>query len=1842
MISGLPDESDLRSVITSAFDQWAFGAEVILEPISPGYSGASLFKVDVKHADGARLPSGQYILKLSTFSSWQDMRPEFDAHILAFKRDPDFSATHIPRIVDHYAADPAHTAGSAYAMLFDIAGGSLDRYAATDTRQDGRFQVCASSILAALLEHWADPDVAERKTASELLEELCGYRLTPSHAASLHQLVAERIPDIHFVVGDHVLVNPLRFYELSKEERFGSISVLRGLSHGDLHGGNILLNLMRPTESPFYIIDFALAREWPVGYDAAYLELAHALGAVGDQDPTILIGALNAAEEGDATIPIAGDAHWTRDLVIQLRATIEDWRARKHPLRSDQIDRQLALCRIAAGINWANKPIKDSWRQAALYYAGWSARQYLRTHEPKIWASLNAPVGKRPHAGSKDDEELWTEIWSATKGFDATQAKFILVAEGHTGTSLKALGQLPWSAVLDLDPRSDESGLHFYASPNLNARRGVHTFSTVIPTVDPRRGTGWMMTGGWAAKKEYFPDYHEWRWERVNIARDYLRRLAEATSPDPLHVIILPGATLDPTMPGTRIGMIVTAIDEASRGRAKIHLLGSRTISETARGLSRVPMESLEFIRRIEKTFGTGFAGRVAEVPGADGQSRAIPISVLRAMEENFHVLHSSILDDNSSPLGPDAAFWRGRPPTWAELHAGMDIERSIHPVLIRELAEKLEAHRNQTLILQHAPGAGGTTAALRAAWDLKNRHPVAVLHKYTPALRDRLRELFQIAEQPILLVAEAADLTESAREDLYRYLSRNNCRVVLLYLRRNLSIDDADGIRIDAPMMVPEARKFLGTYSSFAVSDIQRKQLSQITSRNALSRYRIPFFYGLITFENEFAGIDRFVHSHLANVGKSVRDILERLALVTIYSNSGLPLSLLKAMLDIDPNSDLPLDDVLGPEPAGLLVERADGVRFMHWTIAEKTLTHFRGSGSGSDDDWRFDLKAYAVDLIRSAVAAAGPEAMRNLFRQIFIDRIGSPDETDDREQFSPIIENLDSIDKTLGHAVLEILAENCPDESHFWAHLGRHQVYRMRQDYDKAEEFLRRAIDLNPRDPLHHHTFGLVLRSQLRHRLKGLGRDAGVDEIFAQMSPLFDLATQEFAETRDLSPDNVYGYITHIQMIVWAARELKTAAAVKTIAKVGIGSTELDIWLSENLASAENLLREASHLYATLDRSDDYLTSCQADLDSLYGDLDAVVELWEVANASGLGGAHRRRALSNAYLARRDRRWSNLCEPELRRIVVLMGYNLRESGRRDDDYELWFNAYLLLPEFDVDEALSQLAIWAKKFPSWRAYYYAYVLHFLLWFDRRTDDLNSFEVALEQCKKRHIGRRSYSPLWYGISAGRFGLISESELGRWRKDLGFFPNVQPLRRVNGMIDVISGPQAGSIKIGGRVQTFFVPGRTFSANRSENDPVHFFLGFSPSGPRAWSVQEGRDGVERPQDDEAPAGSFAVPVPELELFPAAKRTRVSGMKRERGLAFLRDLVAAKARVGASISVADLEQHLDALFGVTGSAKLFGMTEISKLLNGGEGAQSKSVSGEPENNRSARAKSDTTLYGTVKHYDYNRKFGFIVGENGRKYWFSREFVLPRDRGDLTIRWLLVRFVPSANERGDLARGVSILRTGVFTPYGFVEDAEGAASISRFALAEASANPMGIELGELTSRIEKKFWATGGIRRCIGDQTVAQFINECVDLQVVNSGGTSIVKLVEDATFGPPAVHPPMPEKTTKHKGQEEPSSKNAGKSSARQVSKSELKTAIKEIVEINLSNERSLTTAALGNILREKYPGEDRVYVRVGYKTLGKMLADIAGISVGPPPENVITIVKTLARRKRPRKV
>jgi tetratricopeptide (TPR) repeat protein len=1792
-------EPALERIATHALKDWAPETDIHVSSLGPGLSQAALLKVDIGGGAAGEL-GGVHVLKVVEGNGEPRQARSGEERVHAFAEE--FANAHVPNVLRQWSGTVDEgVAGSA--LLIEIAGGSLLRYAAPTRERSEPLRMRVKQILDELAIAWTDLTDVRTSSAQDFIVEALG------EAKAKEAL--EQAADFYGVTGyrgehGHTFLSPSNLLSRPTDERF-----VAAFQHGDLHTGNLILpNEPDPEGDDFWLIDFERAGMSLFGLDFAYLELSILCDFYGELSAASLATCLHHAEDPRHRWPVPDDLGWLAEVMRASREAI--WAFGETTAgRSDDLERQMVIARIAEALRWALRFRGRRKSKPALYYAGWyvSHLERLQGSAPggtTVSVIKDVPA-EQPLTGA--GLEIWEGLWNEAGQFARRDWTYILIAERlGNGDELGAVGKLPFSAVVDLDPSSDNDGLFANAGPVMASARAVHVFSQGQPASDYKRGAGWLMSAGWRLRQEPPVDYLSWQRKRLRHIRLLFESIRQRTGDGHVFVLALAGQhdADDAAGDADRLLRVLETADEVWQGRSSLHVVSDAKM-RPALPFTQHLIPASDFVRHLATVFGAEEAVIQYRVPsGEDGKMVAIEQGGLQTFREYFEVLHDRIASGGIEDERENDLFWRGGQILWSDLAEERDVPRDISEELNRALRDSLEGHRTRTVILQHRPGAGGTTAALRAAWEVHRDFPVAVLRpghlvdrEQIRFLADRLHRLFVLTERPVLLVADAADLPEANRERLYRELVARRARITLLYVRRSLFPDEL-GLVVTDPLAEDEAASFFARFRQLT-DDPERIAELQKLSTPPSEQYRIPFFYGLITFEREFTKLRDYVGHYLRGVAGRARDVLAHLAFLTKYSNSGLELGLVQRLFRLESDDDrkLKIEDLLGPASA-LVVHRAGRYSVAHPLLAEEILAHLTESG-----DWRDNLKHIALEFIEdiSALGDTGGDPVRTLLRQIFIDRSGTQEVDEGRGAFALVIEDLDALDYSVGHAVLKELTVVVPDEPHFWNHLGRHQIYRLRRDYDVAEKNLEQAILLSPKDALHHHTLGLARRARLTEGLR-TARGQGVEANMSVIEANFERTVECFSESRALAPDDTYGYTTHVQTILGAADALQKAALVKSVARLPAGASD---WAVEQMTIANTLLEDASKLYATLDHQDDYLQRCLAQINELYGDIDTVIELWERNHARGRSTPYSRRALAQAYLMRANRSWRALSPWELARIVELAGENLGRPTARDEDFRLWFEAHKLQPDFDVDEALGHLGLWSARSRTWRAPYYEYVLHGLLWLLERSDDPSRFEAAQEECVDLVPGRNDLSPVWLGKDPEKCPLVADSDLGEWDRRQRFWGDTSLLRRVNGVIDLINGPTSGHVLIGdSRVRAFFVPSfGGFMGNADENVPVNFYLGFSPAGLRAWDVERGHVPGALTRDGRPLEMPTFISRPRDTHYKEIQKDRVKNLRVSR----VRDLarVFAEAALDRSgvVKLSWIEERVLATVGLS-SSELVDQTRLRRMISVMDGVRIEEREGDLVAVGGAREvpgeEGNEQEVGFVAHYDRTDQDGFITGSEGDSLRFSADDLDPASPTEIK-RNSVVRFLPSRDRRTERALEITLLPEatlfeGRIVPLGELRSLV-EKEISRI-LEELSVKEErgGIDAQELEDQLRRTFRGARSLENRLGEKGLRDFLRTTEWLNVRGHKGAQMVTLADPLGRGQRS----KPAIAKAQKAQTAPT--------APQAATEDLRTAVREVYGRLWNRDKRVTVYSLGQEL-DRSLGSDGYARLVGSRGIRKPL-------------------------------
>ena len=234
-----------------------------------GQSGADVMLVEIRTLEH----DGLGILKLSDKDPTND---EVSQQEKARSLAPTLFAR-IPFIPHHFAEDARS------AILMTVAGGGLLEAQVMATTSGGLLNLAIQTVSASLFSEWnPEPDFDGKPVAANvLLREWLDHRLGPTGRIPdvLRQVlhVSPDCPGFRYDGKDYP--NPYGFVTPDFIGNQINVSAVRGLVHGDLHRGNVLISGPKQIDDYHFIDFFHFKSQAPLFFDHAYLELSMLLDA---------------------------------------------------------------------------------------------------------------------------------------------------------------------------------------------------------------------------------------------------------------------------------------------------------------------------------------------------------------------------------------------------------------------------------------------------------------------------------------------------------------------------------------------------------------------------------------------------------------------------------------------------------------------------------------------------------------------------------------------------------------------------------------------------------------------------------------------------------------------------------------------------------------------------------------------------------------------------------------------------------------------------------------------------------------------------------------------------------------------------------------------------------------------------------------------------------------------------------------------------------------------------------------------------------------------------------------------------------------------------------------------------------------------------------------------------------------------------------------------------------------------------------------------------------------------------------------------------------------------------
>ncbi|KMO66808.1 hypothetical protein [Mycolicibacterium chubuense] len=1426
--------ADAMELIRSHFA----GATVeLIRPLSGGKSGAQVLLIDLTDATQRR--DGQYVAKVQAARTAHGNPNE------RFRTLGAYTLGHTPEIPLIEVKDGVSV------ELYDLAGFSTKT---TRTFREVRNQNDKQHILSELvLGLISDQFDVESRRASydispiDILQEWLGEKFwTTERYKKLSSGTSIGFADEAkvFLFAAELLPNPISIIsELAKQDH-ARVGVIAGLNHGDLHTANILVQgSTLSTQVHHWIIDANWADESPLLYDYSYLEVSLILDSLSSSTHLEILSVLRSINKQNGNEHQFDLGH--TDLISNI-CTIRDivcgYLEEHQQRRADVWQQQLLLSRIAAGLNWASKPMDANQRSVGFLYACWALRDWLTRYLPDYWQSAatiadkgsTAVRVKEADVSVEDGEAKLRHYWELLQSIP-TDTDLIIVTGRvrHLSSRIETLATMRIAAVVDLDPDSDTEGLLGALGDYLRVSRRLNVFGSNENFVSTRRSTNWLMANGWSTRSEATAD-EVTQWRRggylARVRRVIDSTVAASTSRSVYVLSIRDETTRDMAL------RVLEYIDETYSGIVEQIDL-SATIAS--------PFSVHRFVDARENAILSDVSNSAVRIPGSNGRVE-VDVVTLHRYEADLELLHDQILTrpSSASSAGLVDEFWRGRPPTWDEIAAGIDIRRQEEATFIDTCRKAINEGRSTILRLDHSPGAGATTLVRRVAWELMTEMPVALVSKFGDTTGELIAEISTLADLPVLVFAESAVVSESDRDALFESITGNHGKATIVWINRTTSPSNRAMQLID-PMTRTESASFIHAFSELSQHADSRADLQSLLTNydSQPKQFHSPFYYGLTAFERDFNGIEDFVTNHLHNLGPLQIKIAQYLALVTRFSQVGLYPEIVRRWLgrpERPPHeiTDEYLVELLGADLRHLVVSDGFAYRLLHPIIADGVLSYYH------DKYGQLSLAQISVRLIEQVhdVLGESSEPARSLLRSIFITRSGEFR----RDGFSELVGKFSPEE---GQLVFEKLTDKFPNEPHFWNHRGRFHIYKVRGDYETAESYLERAVDTASANSkgTHLHTLGMVRRLWVERQIATIASgDEGLKGValIEVLRPTYDSAMTAFQESRTLGSGSNYSWVTPIQLTNTVVEFLIKQSGASNLHELLETTGEVSDWVADQMHQAESLLDvvRVDSLERTHDR--DYYVELSGKIDALYGDVDTLIEQWQSIRDSGAGNsATLGCSMARAVFSSSGRSWAHVDEARARQLAEMLQPAVDSGTASDADLRTWIQAYRRLPEYSSSAALERVTYYASERNSVDGAYYAYVLSFQLWANGGLVDQNRVRHYLDLCKRSTRDRRQdWSYEWISVS-GKAEIVHFSELGRWTRDRRqVWSQSEKLGRVRGVIEDVDDYRSGYTRVGkGTLTAFFAPQGEVLASRDINERADFYLGFSYSGLRGWSVK-----------------------------------------------------------------------------------------------------------------------------------------------------------------------------------------------------------------------------------------------------------------------------------------------------------------------------------------------------------------------------------------------------------------
>lgn len=1309
----------------------------ILRQMKSGFSGAEVYEVELKEPSKY---TGKLFLKID-------------------RKDEEFRSHDVARAFSHAVTYiEAKEVGSYYVLLIALAGGSGIEFR---TFWDSTPRICKEripNIVADLLKESIDQAsfIPEQASLSKICEQMLGSKTAPGGAveAFLNSRLVESV-NCNIQFQDKLYPNPLYFAREPIPLR--DCYYLKAKIHGDFHGDNIFL---AQNQEDYSIIDWALARDDGIlFFDNAYFEL-NLLMQIFDGIPLHKwIGLVEDICQNNLE-----DLDFEKKRVIEQLHMQEDLWIREITSAGfshfDKMRLGQRIARVVAGLNFSGKKsIPDTKREYAFAFSCVFLKKLLAEANYQHWTSIPNARWNQPVPSGTAGEKDFTPLAEYCAYFSEEYQYILICGSGlpQQDRMNEYLARIPWRGVLALSTRDDEPlkatiGETKFLRHLTPAQKDAEQENIIL-----RSDAWWAFANGYISNPDSLTDsFPGWRNRYRKYLQQVIGKVCAAASPQELMLVVAYDS-LSNQDEKRKVGELLECFDADESEDISVAVLGTEQYAKIdANDFANLRLRFFDADLNALADYAGAYlhTNRMAGIwlPQA-GKKTGVQLDEddERYITNFLEIVGDHLLDPSAKEHDVRAFYW-GEPIAWDAIDRQLPISRHKVESIVDEINKKLEKGPWGRIELSHAPGAGASVLTREVCWRLRKEYPVVLVKQIDDGMFESLKRISKLTGLPILILLDG-DYGRNDAETIETRLGSDliNRKYILLYTYRLYHAQEAPKLGV---LDLREAESFERQYIDVInlsemyppdEIDHRKQELQQLTQTQALVEFRLPFFYGMYTFREDFSNIsqyiDKIVHKMQAN--STYCKIVSYLAIITYFTASlGLSHKIAKKLLSKSRASLREIRNLLNDEnPAFVYVKDAE-YRICHPVIAHKILQGIYGNREGKFATAAFSniCREFIMDIRRLDGGEVPSNYADQLVTRIFIKRsqIDRADNTQDtsRNTFAMIVLLLEN--PNLQEEVLQCLVTHFPQNPHCFQHYGRLLSSHSPGDMDAAKQQFDQAIRLDEHNPIHYHARGIMYMRYCRN-LFNLGMLTTPEMIYNQCKTPVECAIQDFETAADLAqkyPNReegqfnlAYPYSSILDICNMIVTKMKRCYENKCPdVSFWKSRSEAVCWGRSLLSMAKQCDMNAEQDHPDVDQNAHYIKSRRelAEIKLSQTDLKALIE-------EHPEDPH----FKILYLNSMDIHWENLLkmkEEDLKDSLRYCEAVIQSTGADSGLLWKWFQIYLHVPSFSEAHALGFLESTQILDSSVTANYLLQILYFCRFY--RTQDPQDADMALNYQRK--------------------------------------------------------------------------------------------------------------------------------------------------------------------------------------------------------------------------------------------------------------------------------------------------------------------------------------------------------------------------------------------------------------------------------------------------------------------------------------------------------------------------